>query len=50
MDKKEFRKKWIEALRSGKYKQGREYLKKDGFHCCLGVACEIYNEHFADER
>lgn len=37
----EFKAKWVEALRSGKYKQvtGRLH-KKTGF-CCLGVACEI---------
>ena len=34
--------KWIEALRSGKYKQGRLGLrtKSDDF-CCLGVLCDI---------
>ncbi len=39
---------WIEALRSGKYKQGKNYLKrktKSGYrYCCLGVACELYNK------
>lgn len=36
-------KKWVEALRSGKYKQGQHLLRneKDEF-CCLGVACEVY--------
>lgn len=34
--------KWIEALRSGKYKQGRNVLRSsnDRF-CCLGVLCDI---------
>ncbi len=34
--------KWVEALRSGNYKQGRYYLKNssDEF-CCLGVLCNI---------
>lgn len=32
---------WVKALRSGDYKQGRFYLKKNDHHCCLGVACEI---------
>lgn len=32
---------WCEALRSGKYKQGREYLGRNGRYCCLGVAREI---------
>lgn len=34
-------KKWVEALRSGEYKQTRSYLStKDGY-CCLGVACDL---------
>jgi hypothetical protein len=33
---------WIDALRSGKYTQGQGYLKIDGRHCCLGVACELF--------
>lgn len=34
--------KWLEALRSGKYKQGRWALrtKSDDF-CCLGVLCDV---------
>jgi len=42
-------KKWIEALRSGKYKQGRHHLKNKGEFCCLGVFCDIsgcsWDEH-----
>src|SRR6185437_10576766 len=42
---KEHRKLWIEALRSGKYKQGEQALHRveDDTHkfCCLGVACEV---------
>lgn len=41
---KEIKKAWIEALRSGKYEQGKGYLKKDGAYCCLGVLCEINNK------
>jgi hypothetical protein len=33
--------KWVEALRSGKYKQGKHQLVFDGSYCCLGVLCEI---------
>ena len=33
-----FKKTWLAALRSGKYKQGREYLHSDNKFCCLGVA------------
>ena len=38
---KEWRRKWIEALRSGKYRQTTGTLRdRDGF-CCLGVLCDI---------
>ena len=38
---KQIAKKWIAALRSGKYKQTKCALKdKDGY-CCLGVLCAI---------
>lgn len=30
---------WIEALRSGKYKQIRHRLATSEGYCCLGVAC-----------
>ena len=34
--------KWLEALRSGKYKQGRGKLRSvDDEFCCLGVLCDI---------
>ena len=32
---------WVEAIRSGKYKQAENYLKTKKGHCCLGVLCEI---------
>lgn len=37
--------KWVEALRSGKYKQGQHVMRsgRDKF-CCLGVACDISEE------
>lgn len=33
--------KWVKALRSGKYKQGKECLRNGERFCCLGVACEL---------
>jgi hypothetical protein len=47
--KKDIAKKWVKALRSGKYKQGECYLKQfndngQAKHCCLGVLCELYND------
>lgn len=34
-------KKWVEALRSGKYTQGHGSLMYDGKYCCLGVYATI---------
>lgn len=44
---KEIKEKWLCALRGGKYKQGRNVLKKKNEkgeieYCCLGVLCDIY--------
>lgn len=39
---KEIKKVWIDALRSGKYKQGPDNMYCEGKHCCLGVLAEIY--------
>lgn len=37
--------KWVDALRSGKYRQGQCQLSEIGpegaRHCCLGVLCEV---------
>jgi hypothetical protein len=44
---KKVKAKWIKALRSGKYLQGRSYLVKEDIvtgkqsYCCLGVACDL---------
>ena len=35
----------VEALESGKYKQTTGSLADDKGYCCLGVACEVYQEH-----
>ena len=34
-------KKWVEALRSGKYEQGIGFLEDNNKFCCLGVACRL---------
>lgn len=39
----EIKAKWLEALRSGEYQQGRRSLHADGSYCCLGVLCDISN-------
>lgn len=33
--------KWIAALRSGEFQQGKAYLNKGDKMCCLGVLCEV---------
>lgn len=38
---KEIKAKWVAALRSGEFKQGKHYLHKGETFCCLGVLCEI---------
>lgn len=34
--------KWVEALRSGRFAQGRCALNTGNRFCCLGVACELF--------
>jgi hypothetical protein len=34
--------KWVKALRSGKYKQTSGTLQDDVGYCCLGVACDVF--------
>lgn len=45
MKREELIEKWLEALESGKYKQGKECLvredEKGRRYCCLGVVCLI---------
>lgn len=49
---KQARNLWIKALRSGSFKQTSETLgrikNRGKQHCCLGVACELFNEHEAE--
>lgn len=39
--KTDIKRQWVEALRSGDYQQGKEYLRKDDKFCCLGVLCDL---------
>jgi len=42
---KEINELWVNALRSGKFKQGKEMLQDSEKHfCCLGVLCSLYNK------
>lgn len=50
--KKSIKKKWVAALRSGDYKQGRGRLRRhtpegDVF-CCLGVLCNLHAQAHPD--
>jgi len=47
---KENLRKWVEALRSGKYVQGTgtNYNAKSDTYCCLGVACHVAEENGVD--
>ena len=48
----ELKQKWVDALRSGKYRQGREYLhrKRDSedTYCCLGVLHDVSGGEWAE--
>ena len=38
----EVKAKWVEALRSGEYRQTKGYLHRNGGgFCCLGVLCDV---------
>lgn len=39
--KRDVMRKWVKALRSGKYKQTIGKLKNEDGYCCLGVLCDI---------
>jgi len=42
---KEYKDKWLKALRSGKYNQARERLKCEQGFCCLGVLMDTYDSN-----
>ena len=50
--KEEIRKRWVQALCSGKFKRGEESLYNADFgaHCALGVLCELAVEDGVTER
>lgn len=43
--KKEIADMWVEALRSGKYRQGQGGLRSSRGYCCLGVLCDLATSH-----
>ena len=42
MMNKKIKAKWLTALKSGDYRQGRMELKNGPEFCCLGVLCDLY--------
>lgn len=36
---------WVDALRSGQYKQTTMTLQDGDAFCCLGVACKVAEQH-----
>lgn len=40
---------WVDALRSGEYRQTRGCLQDSHGYCCLGVACRVYEKHTGDK-
>lgn len=48
--KAETKAKWLEALKSGKYKQGTSKLRSpDGSFCCLAVLGEVVGLQISDD-
>ncbi len=51
--KRELRQQWIDALRSGKFQQGRAVLFRDNAYCCIGVlgsVCGVSNDKLYEFR
>ncbi len=42
--------KWVEALRSGKYAQGKGSLRHQDQFCCLGVLCDVLGTNWETRR
>jgi len=48
--KQEIKVKWLQALRSGEYRQGRYALRtSNNEFCCLGVLCDLYSREVGGE-
>jgi hypothetical protein len=46
---KEVKDKWVNALESGVYKKGINYLKNNDEYCCMGVLADIMDGIDIDE-
>lgn len=47
--KAKYKKKWLKALRSGKYEQGEGVLLYHGKYCCLGVLCDVVKDEMKED-
>lgn len=46
----EIKNKWIAALKSGEYKQGKGRLRNlDNTFCCLGVLCDLHSKETGNQ-
>lgn len=45
----EVAKKWVDALRSGEYKQGDCTLRIEDRFCCLGVLTDLYHQEWGGD-
>ena len=43
------RKKWIEALRSGEYEQGKDELRCMDSFCCIGVGADLFGHDWLSQ-
>ena len=46
----ELQEKWVTALESGKYNQTNNRLRFNDEYCCLGVACDLFDNERWDEE
>lgn len=46
----EIKEKWLQALKSGDYVKGKNFLKSsENEYCCLGVLCDLHREEHENE-
>jgi hypothetical protein len=45
----EVKERWIAALRSGEYDQGKNLLRFEEKFCCLGVLCDLHSKETGNE-
>lgn len=43
------KRRWVSALRSGSYHQGRNFLRLGNDYCCLGVLCDLHAQSYSQD-